>query len=110
VFPNLERLELSSIGLEDIHANQRQASRSSSSRLGNMQSKSRFQNLLHLEVKGSNNIKYLLSFSTARYMVQLKYLRILECEVMEEILVTEDLGVVEETTPNVLFPLLESLS
>ncbi|KAE8010112.1 hypothetical protein FH972_006505 [Carpinus fangiana] len=70
VFPNLERLEPSSIGLEDIQGNQRQAS---------------------------------------RYMGQLKYLSILECEVMEEILVTEDLGVVEETTPNVLFPLLELL-
>ena len=110
MFPNLEILELSSIGLEDVHANQRQASTSSSYRLGNMQSKSRFQNLLRLEVKGSNNIKYLLSFSSARYMGQLKNLRILECEIMEEILVTEDLGVVEEeTTPNVLFPLLESL-
>ncbi|KAE8125071.1 hypothetical protein FH972_019908 [Carpinus fangiana] len=104
VFPNLESLKLSSIGLEDIQHNQNLATRSSCI-FENMQSTQRFQNLLDLEVKGSNNIKYLLSFSTARFMVQLKNLRILDCEVLEEILVTADLGVVEEET----FRQLESL-
>jgi uncharacterized protein YlaN (UPF0358 family) len=108
VFPNLESLQLSSLGLEDIQNNQCQASRSSSL-LGNIQPTSRFQNLLDLQVKGSNKIKYLLSFSSARSMVQLKYLRILECEVMEEIIVTENFGVVKEIIPEVLFPQLESL-
>ncbi|XP_059438766.1 probable disease resistance protein At4g27220 [Corylus avellana] len=108
VFPNLERLELSLIDLEDIQRNQHRATRSSC-RLENMQSTSRFQNLSHLEVQGSGNIKYLLSFSIASFMVQLKHLHILECKVMEEILVTEELGVVEETIPKVLFPRLECL-
>ncbi|GLT60878.1 hypothetical protein SLA2020_336200 [Shorea laevis] len=108
VFPNLERLELSSIDLEDIQCNQYRATRSSCI-LENMQSTSRFQNLSHLEVRGSSNIKYLLAFSIARLMVQLKHLHIVECKVMEEILVTEELEVVEETVPKVLFPRLECL-
>ena len=108
MFPNLESLELSSLGLEDIQNNPCQASRSSSI-LRNIQPTSRFQNLLDLQVKGSNKIKYLLSFSSARSMVQLKYLRILKCEVMKEILVTENFGVVKEIIPEVLFPRLESL-
>jgi hypothetical protein len=95
VFPNLERLELSSIDLEDVQHNQHRAT-SSSCRLDNMQSTSRFQNLSRLEVQGSSSIKYLLSFSTARFMGQLKHLHIFKCKVMEEIIVTEELGVVEE--------------
>jgi hypothetical protein len=55
-------------------------------------------------VQGSGNIKYLLSLSTAGFMVQLKHLHILECEVMEEILFTEELVI-----PMVLFPQLECL-
>lgn len=95
MFPNLERLELSLIDLEDAQHNQYRAT-SSSCRLENMQSTSRFQNLSYLEVQGSSNIKYILSFSTARFMGQLKHLHILECKVMEEIIVTEESGVVEE--------------
>ncbi|KAL4637313.1 hypothetical protein ACB092_03G068800 [Castanea dentata] len=41
-------------------------------------------------------------------MIQLKYLVIEDCKVMEEVLLTEDLGE-EETIPNVLFPRLEDL-
>ncbi|XP_059437907.1 probable disease resistance protein At4g27220 [Corylus avellana] len=108
VFPNLKRLELFSIGLEDIQHNQNLATRSFC-RIENMQSTPRFQNLLDLDVKGSNNIKYLLSFSSARFMEQLKHLRIRKCEVMEEILVTEDLRVVGETIPKEFFPRLEIL-
>ncbi|KAE8125070.1 hypothetical protein FH972_019907 [Carpinus fangiana] len=108
VFPNLEKLVLSSMHLEDVQHKQRQATRSSC-RLQNMQSMSRFQNLLDLTVQGPSNIKYLLSFSEARYMMQLKCLHILECEVMEEILVTEDQGVVEEIISE-LFSRLEFLS
>ncbi|XP_062144896.1 probable disease resistance protein At4g27220 [Alnus glutinosa] len=108
VFPNLEKLELFSIGLEDIQHNQHQATRFSC-RLENIQSTSRFDNLLQLDVKGCGNIKCLLSFSTARRMVQLKHLHIVECKVMEEILLTEDLGVVGEIIPKELFPRLECL-
>ena len=50
-----------------------------------------------------NSIKYLLSSSTATFMVQLKYLKIEDCKVMEEVLLTEDLGE-EEIIPKVLFP------
>jgi hypothetical protein len=102
VFPNLKSLKLSSVGLEDTQHNQHGATKS----LWLLENMSRFQNLLQLEVQGSNNIKYLLSYSTARCLVQLKYLHILKCEVMEEILVTE---VAEETISEVLFPLLDSL-
>ena len=43
-------------------------------------------------------------------MAQLKHLHKLECKVVEEILLTEDLGEEEEKiTPKVLFPLLECL-
>lgn len=42
-------------------------------------------------------------------MGQLKHLVILECEVMEEVLVTQDLRVVEEIIHKVLFPQLEVL-
>ncbi|KAE8125072.1 hypothetical protein FH972_019909 [Carpinus fangiana] len=108
VFPNLERLELSSIHLEDGQQYQHRAT-SSSCRLENMQSTSRFQNLSHLEVRGSSNIKYLLSFSTARVMEQLKHLHILECKVMEEIIIAEELGLIEERIPKVLFRRLECL-
>ena len=42
-------------------------------------------------------------------MVQLKYLDIEDCKVMEEVLLTEDLGE-EEIIPKVLFPRLEVLN
>ena len=103
VFPNLETLELSSIHSEEILLhNQHRAI--SSFKLTNP----RFQNLCNLKVTGSANLKYLLSSSTARFMVQLKYLDIEECKVMEEILLIEDLGQ-EQTSPMVFFPQLEYL-
>ncbi|KAG7970239.1 hypothetical protein I3843_07G072400 [Carya illinoinensis] len=104
VFPNLERLELSSTDLEDICHNQLQAS--SSYRLTNMRTISKFQNLLSLHVQGSSHIKYLLSYSIAKFMVHLKDLHVLECKVLEEILLTEDLGG-EERSPMIFFPKLK---
>ena len=101
VFPNLERLELSSISEEIQH----QAG--SSCKLRNTQAM-RFQNLSYLEVQGFGSLKYLLSFSTMRFMVQLKHLHILECKVMEEILLTENLGE-EEIILEGLFPRLECM-
>jgi len=109
VFPNLEMLELATIDLEDVQHNQHRAT-SSSCRLENMHSTSRFQNLSRLEVRGSSNIKYVLSFSAARFMGQLKHLHIYECKGVEEIIVTEESGVVEERIPKlVLFSRLECL-
>ncbi|XP_050274703.1 uncharacterized protein LOC126717238 isoform X11 [Quercus robur] len=103
VFPNLETLELSSIHYEEILLhNQHRAS--SSFKLIDL----RFQNLRNLKVKCSGNLKYLLSSSIATFMVQLKYLDIEDCKVMEEVLLTEDLGE-EEIIPKVLFPRLENL-
>ncbi|KAF3944245.1 hypothetical protein CMV_029267 [Castanea mollissima] len=103
VFPNLETLELSSIHSEEIlRHNQHRAS--SSFKLTDP----RFQNLRALNVKGSGNLKYLLSSSTATSMIQLKYLEIEDCKVMEEVLLTEDFGE-EEIIPKELFPQLERL-
>ncbi|XP_059441636.1 disease resistance protein At4g27190-like [Corylus avellana] len=109
MFPILDTLKLSSVNLAEIEQNQNPAC--SVCRLRNMQATSRFENLTYLEVEGSGNIKYILSFSAARFMVQLKHLHVLECEDLEEILVTEELGVVEEITQEaeVLFPQLECL-
>ncbi|XP_030957678.1 uncharacterized protein LOC115979758 [Quercus lobata] len=106
VFPKLESLKLSSIHSEEIPHNQHHAS--SAFKLANIQTDSRFQNLCYLTVKGSGNLKYLLSSSTARFMVQLKYLYIEDCKEMEEILLTEDSGE-EEIIPKVLFPQLKDL-
>ncbi|XP_075657223.1 uncharacterized protein LOC142627287 [Castanea sativa] len=107
VFPKLETLELSYIHSEEIPLNQHRAS--SSFKLANIQTDSRFQNLCKLTVKGSGNLKYLLSSSTATFMVQLKILYIEDCKVMEEILLlTEDFGE-EEIIPKVFFPQLEDL-
>ena len=103
MFPNLETLELSSKHSEEILLhNQHRAI--SSFKLTNP----RFQNLRNLKVKGSGNLKYLLSSSTATFMIQLKYLVIEDCKVMEEVLLTEDLGE-EEIIPNVLFSQLKDL-
>ena len=74
----------------------------------NIHKMGRGRGLSHLTVKGSGNLKYLLSSSTARFMAQLKYLYIEDCKVIEEILLTEDLGE-EEIIPKVLFPQLEDL-
>ncbi|XP_059429133.1 uncharacterized protein LOC132162940 [Corylus avellana] len=107
VFPILERLELSSVNLAEIEQNQHPAR--SYCILRNTQATSRFENLSYLQVQGMGNIKYILSFSTARFMVQLKHLHVLECEDVEEILVREELRLEEEITPEVLFPRLECL-
>ena len=103
VFPNLGTLELSSIHSEKILLhNQHRAT--SSFKLTDP----RFQNLRNLTVKGSGNLKYLLSSSTATFMVQLEYLKIKDCKLMEEILLIEDLGE-EQIIPKLFFPQLELL-
>ncbi|KAB9241440.1 hypothetical protein FH972_027012 [Carpinus fangiana] len=107
VFPILESLIMSSVNLVEMEQNQHPER--SSCILRNSQATSRFGNLSHLKVQGIGNIKYMLPFSIARFMVQLKYLDVSECEVMEEILVVEELGVKDEITPEVLFPRLERL-
>ena len=108
MFPNLETLELCCIDSEEILL-QNQHRASSSFKLTNIQTDSRFQNLCNLRVTGSANLKYLLSSSTARFMVQLKFLDIDECKVMEEIILIEDLGEEQTRSPMVFFPQLEYL-
>ncbi len=105
LFPKLEALELSSIDSEEIKENQHQAR--SFCILTSIQTKSGFQNLLSMKVQGFGSLKYLLSSSTARLMVQLKYLYIEDCRVMEDVILTEDLG--EEHISGVLFSRLEVL-
>ncbi|KAB9241441.1 hypothetical protein FH972_027013 [Carpinus fangiana] len=107
VFPILERLQLSSVNLVETEQNQHPVRFSCI--LRNSQAMSRFENLSHLEVRGIGNIKYILPFSIARFMVQLKHLHVIKCEVMEEILVVDEFGVKDEITLEVLFPLLECL-
>ena len=104
MFPNLETLKLSYIDSEEILQNQHRAT--SSFKLKNIQTKSRFQNLRSLKVEGSGSLKYLLSSSTVRVMEQLKHLFIEDCKVMEEVLLSEDLGEEEEIIPKMLFPRL----
>ncbi|KAB1203143.1 hypothetical protein CJ030_MR8G027520 [Morella rubra] len=98
VFPKLEELELCLIDLEEMAR--------SSSRLANIQPTPRFQNLSSLIVNGSGKIEYLLSYSTARSMVQLKHLEVSKCKDMDEILTA---NLEEVPSPKELFPLLEFL-
>ena len=109
VFANLENLEQSLIDLEEKQQSQHWAR--SFCKITNMQTSIRFQNLSSLAVWGSDSFKYLLSSSIARSMVQVKYLRIVNCKAMEEILFIEDLGddEEEEIIPKMLFPRLEVL-
>ena len=110
VFANLESLEQSLIDLEEKQQNQHWAR--SFCKITNMQTSITFQNLLSLGVCGSDSFKYLLSSSIARSMVQVKYLHIVNCKAMEEILFIEDLGdeeEEEEIIPKMLFPRLEVL-
>ena len=78
-----------------------------------MQTSIRFQNLSTLGVWGSDSFKYLLSSTIARSVVQVKYLHIVNCKAMAEILFIEDLGDKEEEQqqiiPKMLFPRLEFL-
>ena len=94
VFANLESLEQSLIDLEEKQQSQHWAR--SFCKITNMQTSITFQNLSTLGVWGSDSFKYLLSSSIARSMVQVKYLHIVNCKAMEEILFIEDLGDKEE--------------
>ncbi|XP_062076327.1 uncharacterized protein LOC133781370 [Humulus lupulus] len=49
-----------------------------------------FPNLKELTVWNCNNIKYLLSSAMARSLVQLKTLEVLFCEIIEEVIVSDD--------------------
>ncbi|WVZ06542.1 hypothetical protein V8G54_019888 [Vigna mungo] len=73
--PKLEWLELSSINIRKIWSDQYNHC---------------FQNLLTLNVTDCGNLKYLLSFSMARSLVNLQSIFVCECEMMEDIFRPED--------------------
>jgi Leucine-rich repeat (LRR) protein len=96
-FPALETILLKNMtGLEEICHGQ----------LPNLRS---FGNLRIVKVKHCDKLKFVFSSSIARGLSQLEKLEIRECSIMKEILVTEELGAVEETILKVLFPRLKFL-
>lgn len=60
-----------------------------------------------LKIDGCRNIKYLLSFSMAKYLVQLKYFKISACNRLREIIYLEDME--EETEATMTSSLLPQL-
>ncbi|TKY49668.1 disease resistance protein [Spatholobus suberectus] len=72
VVSKLEKMELSSIRVDVIWSDQPLLC-------------SYFQSLIHLDVNGCNNLKYLLSFSMAKSLVNLQSLFVSECEKMGHI-------------------------
>ncbi|TYG47935.1 hypothetical protein ES288_D11G382400v1 [Gossypium darwinii] len=74
LFPKLEKLKLSSIGIERIWSPQAFCST---------------QNLTSLIIEGCANLKYVLSDSMPEYLQQLKCLEISECKCIQEIISTD---------------------
>ncbi|XVF65774.1 hypothetical protein PTKIN_Ptkin09bG0277200 [Pterospermum kingtungense] len=96
MFPSLEHLQLSAIGVTRIWQNQL----ASTSCFG--------QNLITLIVEDCDKLEYLWSESVARCFVQLKRLEITGCRGMKTIIQTErKLGEIKEA--KILFPQLNSL-
>ncbi|KAB2059083.1 hypothetical protein ES319_A11G278500v1 [Gossypium barbadense] len=98
-FPSLEKLHLSSLNVTRVWHNQ----------LSNV-SFCTHEKLTTLKIEGCGNIKYLLSFSMAKYLVHLKYFEITACNCLKEIIFLEDIE--EETQATMalsLFPQLKSL-
>nr|KJB45116.1 hypothetical protein B456_007G290700 [Gossypium raimondii]KJB45117.1 hypothetical protein B456_007G290700 [Gossypium raimondii] len=98
-FPFLEKLQLSSLNVTRVWQNQ----------LSNV-SFYTHEKLTTLKIEGCGNIKYLLSFSMAKYLVHLKYFEVTKCNCLEEIILWEDIE--EETQVAMtlsLFPQLKSL-
>ncbi|TXG65879.1 hypothetical protein EZV62_007154 [Acer yangbiense] len=78
VLPNMETLNLSDIDVEKIWHNQ--LPRMSSS----------VQNLTRLIIKGCRNLKNIFSASLVNSFVQLQHLEIIDCPVLEEMVVIEE--------------------
>nr|KYP54339.1 Disease resistance protein At4g27190 family [Cajanus cajan] len=95
VVPKLERMELSSIKIQKIWSDQ-------------PSTRSYFQNLLHLDVNDCWNLRYLLSLSMSKSLMNLQSLFISECGMMESIFIeTEDSMIeIEEN----IFPKLKSIN
>ncbi|TYG95884.1 hypothetical protein ES288_A11G303900v1 [Gossypium darwinii] len=98
-FPFLEKLQLSSLNVTRVWHNQ----------LSNV-SFYTHDKLTTLIIEDCGNIKYLLSFSMAKYLVHLKYFEITKCNCLEEIIFWEDIEEeIQATMTLSLFPQLQSL-
>jgi len=96
-FPTWETIILKNMtGLEEISH-------------GKLPSLRSFGNLRIVKVEHCDKLKFVFSSSIARGLSQLEELEVSECRIMEEIVVTEELGAVEETILKVLFPQLKLL-
>ncbi|GMN68302.1 hypothetical protein TIFTF001_037360 [Ficus carica] len=93
-FPRLEFLELSRMKFKDLWSDQ-------------LPTTLHLQNLTTLRVYDCNNLKHLLSVATARSLVHLQTLDIVGCEMMEEVLITEEHG--EQRLEKISFPKLRYL-
>ncbi|TXG71310.1 hypothetical protein EZV62_006245 [Acer yangbiense] len=91
--PSLRQLKLNSISSEVIWHSQLLATSSS------------LHNLTFLTIFGLGDLKYLFSSSMANSVVQLKILEIIDCKLMEAVIVEEEKG-----SSVVLFPSLQDLT
>ena len=96
VFPNLETLVISHISAAKIWHNQLPTMSSS------------FQNLNRLFVRRCNNLKELFSSSMVNSFVQLQYLKIYKCSLLEEMVSMEELK--EEERKDTQFPFLKEMT
>ncbi|TYG47127.1 hypothetical protein ES288_D11G313200v1 [Gossypium darwinii] len=98
-FPSLEKLHLSSLNVTRVWQNQ----------LSNV-AFCTHEKLTTLKIEGCGNIKYLLSFSMAKYLVHLKYFEITACNCLREIVLLEEIEEETQATMTLsLFPQLKSL-
>ena len=96
VFPNLETLEISGISAEKIWHNQLPTMSSS------------FQNLNRLDLYRCYNLKQIFPSSMVNSFVQLQYLEIFNCSLLEEVVFMEELK--EEERKDTQFPFLEEMT
>ncbi|XP_043814222.1 uncharacterized protein LOC110608107 [Manihot esculenta] len=95
-FPNLEHLELNSVGCEKIWHDQLSATSSK---------------LERLSVNNCHKLKHLFTTSIVKRLLQLKTLYIFSCTSMEEIILTEEFIEEEDERMNqILFPKLDELT
>ncbi|KAI4354201.1 hypothetical protein L6164_003091 [Bauhinia variegata] len=78
IIPNLESLKLTSLNISHVWGQRHPLSNSN------------YRSLIKLDVNNCGTIKYLLSFSMAGCLVNLKNLSVSNCEAMEELLTQED--------------------
>lgn len=82
IFPNLEKLKLSSINIEKIWHDQYPLMLNSCS-----------QNLTNLTVETCSRLKFLFSYSMVDSLVRLQQLEIRKCESMEAVIDTTDIEI-----------------